>query len=80
MHILREKISNKNYFIDIPGGPVVKSSSSNAGDTGSIPGLGRFHILWDNKASVLQLLSLCSIAHELQLLRLHASTTESHVF
>ena len=28
---------------NFPGGPVVKKSA-NAGDTGSIPGLGRFHI------------------------------------
>ena len=26
-----------------PGGPVVKNSPANAGDTGSIPGLGRCH-------------------------------------
>ena len=34
--------------MDIPGGPVVKNSPSNAGDTGSVPGLGRFHMPWDN--------------------------------
>ena len=31
-----------------PGGPVVKNPPANAGDTGSIPGLGRFHMPWDN--------------------------------
>ena len=30
--------------MDFPGGPVVK----NAGDTGSIPGLGRSHMLRSN--------------------------------
>ena len=31
-----------------PGGLVVKNSLANAGDTGLIPGLGRFHVLWSN--------------------------------
>ena len=30
--------------MDISGGPVVKNPSANAGDTGSTPGLGRFHM------------------------------------
>ena len=29
---------------DFPGGPVVKNPPANAGDTGSIPGLGRSHM------------------------------------
>ena len=29
---------------DFPGGPVVKSPPANAGDTESVPGLGRFHM------------------------------------
>ena len=29
---------------DFPGGPVVKYLSANVGDTGSILGLGRFHM------------------------------------
>ena len=29
--------------MDFPGGPVVKNLPANAGDTGSISGLGRFH-------------------------------------
>ena len=33
---------------DFPGGPVVKNSPANAGDTGSTPGLGRSHMLWSN--------------------------------
>ena len=33
------------YF---PGGTVVKNLSANAGDMGSIPALGRFHMLWSN--------------------------------
>ena len=30
---------------DFPGGTVVKNPPANAGDTGSIPGLGRSHML-----------------------------------
>ena len=33
---------------DFPGGTVDKNPPANAGDTGSIPGLGRFHMLWSN--------------------------------
>ena len=32
----------------IPGGLVVESLPANAGDTGSIPGLGRSHMLRSN--------------------------------
>ena len=34
----------------IPGGPVVKNPPANAGDTGLIPGPGRSHMPWSNKA------------------------------
>ena len=34
---------------DFPGGPVVKNPPANAGDPGSIPGLGRFHKLQATK-------------------------------
>ena len=33
---------------DFPGGAVVKSLPANAGDTGSIPGPGRSHMLQSN--------------------------------
>ena len=33
---------------DFPDGPVVKNLPAKAGDTGSIPGLGRFHVLQGN--------------------------------
>ena len=35
-------------FSDFPGGTVVKNPPANAGDTGSIPGPGRSHVLWNN--------------------------------
>ena len=34
--------------VDFPGCPVVKNLPVNAGDTGSVPGLGRFHMLQGN--------------------------------
>ena len=33
---------------DFPGGPVVKNLPASAGDMGSIPGPGRFHMVRDN--------------------------------
>ena len=33
-------IYNRGYFRDLPGGPGVKNLTANAGDMGSIPGLG----------------------------------------
>ena len=33
---------------DLPGGPLVKTPPANAGNTGSIPGPGRFHMPWGN--------------------------------
>ena len=55
------------------------NSTCNAGDTGSIPGPGRSHMLQSNSAHVPQPLSLRSRAQELQLLSLWATTTEAPV-
>ena len=33
---------------DFPGGRVDKNPPVNAGDTGLIPSLGRFHMVWSN--------------------------------
>ena len=38
--------SAKGSVQDFPGGPMVKNLSANAGDVGSIPGVGRPHMLW----------------------------------
>ena len=43
---------------DFPGGAVAKNLPANAGDMGSIPGLGRSHMSRSNKARVPQLLRL----------------------
>ena len=40
--------SFKDELLDFPGGSVVKNPPVNAGDTGSIPGLGRSHISQSN--------------------------------
>ena len=67
-----KKLKNKKHMInskdaktfltksntqDNPGGPVVKNLPANAGDTGSVSGLGRFHMPWVNQAHAPQLLS-----------------------
>ena len=38
----------------LPGGTGAKNLPANARDTGSIPSLGRFHILWCNEVRVAQ--------------------------
>ena len=38
----------RKCILGIPGGPMVKNSPAKAGDMGSIPGLGRSHMLWSN--------------------------------
>ena len=59
---------SKNILGGFPGSSVVKNPPANTGDTGSIPGLGRSHMLWSNKTHVPQLLNLCSRAGERKLL------------
>ena len=41
---VRIAIIKKIYKQDFPGGAVVKNPPANAGDTGSIPGLGTSHM------------------------------------
>ena len=43
-HIVYRIIAIRSHGQDIPGGSVVKNLPANAGDTGSIPGPGRFHM------------------------------------
>ena len=57
-----------------PGGVVVESLPTNAGDTGSSPGLGRSHMPQSNWAREPQLLSLrvwslCSATREVAIVR-----------
>ena len=42
--INNNKLNIKNLNSDFPGGAVVKNPPANAGDTGSSPGPGRFHM------------------------------------
>ena len=46
MLVEREKLKTEEG--DFPGGAVVDNPPANAGDTGSIPGLGRSHMLRSN--------------------------------
>ena len=43
-------IKKKKKILEFPGGPVVKNPPTNAEDTGSISGLGRFHVLRGTKS------------------------------
>ena len=43
-----ENIFIKDILRGFPDGSVVKNPPANAGDMGSIPDLGRNHLLWDN--------------------------------
>ena len=73
-HLFLEKMylttSEVNWFYsnsrtnlrDFPGDPVFKNRPVNAGDTGSIPGQGRFHMAWGKWAPVMQRRSPCSRA------------------
>ena len=45
---LKIKLKKKNYLLGLPWWSVVKNLPANVGDTGSIPGLGRFHMPWGN--------------------------------
>ena len=71
--------SFKNVFWGFPGGAVVGNLPANAGDMGLSPGPGGSHMPWSDWAHEPQLLSLCTGAHELQLLSPSAQTTEAHV-
>ena len=62
----------------LPGGAVDKNSPANVGDTGSIPGPGRFHMLQSNEAHSPQLLSLSSRACGLPTIEPIAATPEAH--
>ena len=43
-----EEIKNKSICEDFLDGPVVRNPPANAGNTGSIPSPGRFHVLQSN--------------------------------
>ena len=74
LKIQRLKIAVKLGF---PGSSVVKNPPASAGDMGSIPGLGRSHVLQSNEAHAPQLFSLPTKAQETQLLSPHITTTEA---
>ena len=67
--LLRQLVSRKwkDNLRDFAAGTVDKNLPANTGDTGLIPGLRRFRMLWSKQACVPQLLSLSSRALELQL-------------
>ena len=54
---LRSNYLHKGKGKDFLGGPVIKNPPANAGDMGSIPGLGRSHMPQGKSVHVPQLLS-----------------------
>ena len=58
-------------FGDFPGGTVDKNLPANAGDTGLIPGPGRFLMSQSNQAQALQLLKPMSLKPVLRNKRSH---------
>ena len=65
-----KRSTQKSGFRNFPGSTVDKNPSANAGDTGSTPDPGRFHMPRSNKTDAPQLLSQWSRGQELQLLKL----------
>ena len=57
---------------------LVKNPLASAGDLGSILGLGRFHMLWSNRAPALQLRSLSAATAEANEARTTLCTKRSH--
>ena len=56
----KKKELSIELLLDFPDSTVDKNPPANAGDTGSIPGLRRYHTPWVTKAYELQLLKpLC---------------------
>ena len=67
----------KHINLGLPWWSMVMNLPANAGDVGSIPGLGRSWMLQSNEACVPQLLNVCSRAQEPQLLSPCAAATEA---
>ena len=45
-------------YLCFPGGSVVKNPPANAEDTGLIPGQGKSHVPWSNKARASQIVKI----------------------
>ena len=71
-------VTMNQKILGFTGGSVVKNPPATAGDTGSIPCLGRSHMPGGSELHSPQLLSLCPGAQELYLLSLRAAMTEAH--
>ena len=69
---------NKDLGGDFFGGPVVKDSLANAGNTDSIPGPGGSHMPWSNQAGMPQLLSMHALESVLQSKRSHHNEKPRH--
>ena len=63
--------------MDFSDGTMDKNLLANAGDTGSIPSLGRFHMPWNDQSPCTTATELLPYSPYLQLLSLHPATTEA---
>ena len=76
--LLTRNVDLRHITWDFPGGTVDRNPPANAGDRGSSPSPGRFHMLWATKAYAPQLLeSVSSRACEPQLMNPCATITEA---
>ena len=55
----------ESSHLSLPGGSVVKNRPANAGDTGSVPNLGRSHVPQGNQACAAQLLNPSTLQPQL---------------
>ena len=46
--VTNRKKETESHIPDFPSGTVDRNLPANTGDTGSIPGPGRFHMPWSN--------------------------------
>ena len=70
--------SRQEFSSDFPRGPVDMNEPANAGDMGSIPGPGRFHMLQGNLAHAPQLLKWACPEPILCNKRSHCSEKPAH--
>ena len=57
VHLFIQNVFTEDYYqVSFPSGSMLKNVPANAGHMGSIPDLGRFHMLQSNQAHMPQLL------------------------
>ena len=75
---IHKTFESRIWHRDFPGGPVVKNLPAKAGDMGSIPGPGRFHMPQSNEAVCHNYQSLCALKLMLFTKRSHHNEKPAH--